>query len=82
MNWGVVSTDQKLSEDFIIEFKDKLNWKRLPRNQKLSPEFIYLHMHKFNMESLLRCKGNILKEQLKEAEEKETIHSRFDLIDL
>ena len=32
--------DNKLSEDFIREFQDKINWKTISATQKLSEEFI------------------------------------------
>lgn len=38
--WYYISTYQKLSEDFIREFKDKVYWQRICMNQKLSEGFI------------------------------------------
>ena len=40
MNWKIISPYQNLSEDFIREFKDKVNWFYIVRNQKLSNNFI------------------------------------------
>ena len=37
--WSVVSACQELSEDFMCEFKDKLNWGEISQNQKFSEEF-------------------------------------------
>ena len=37
--WSVVSASQELSEDFMCEFKDKLNWGEISKNQKFSEEF-------------------------------------------
>ena len=38
--WYYVSRDEKLSEDFIREFQDKVDWKFISWYQKLSKEFI------------------------------------------
>ena len=38
--WKEISMSQKLSEDFIREFQDKVNWDRISRCQKLSEDFI------------------------------------------
>ena len=40
MNWGGISTNQKLSEDFIREYQDKVNWTSISEFQKLSEDFI------------------------------------------
>ena len=40
MNWKIISPYQNLSEDFIREFKDKVDWFYIVRNQKLSNNFI------------------------------------------
>ena len=38
--WFFISTHQKLSEDFIRDFQDKVDWLRISKYQKLSEEFI------------------------------------------
>ena len=38
--WVDISVEQKLSEDFIREFKDKVDWEWISRNQKLLESFI------------------------------------------
>jgi hypothetical protein len=38
--WDDISTYIKLSEKFIVEFKDKLNLKKIFENQILSRDFI------------------------------------------
>ena len=38
--WGNISTHQTLSEEFIHEYKDKLDWKCISFYQTLSEEFI------------------------------------------
>ena len=38
--WADISVDQKLSESFISEFKDKVNWLSISMYQKLSEPFI------------------------------------------
>ena len=40
VNWGNISRNQKLSEDFIREFQDKVVWFNISSNQKLSEDFI------------------------------------------
>jgi hypothetical protein len=40
MLWGVISDSQKLSEEFIREFQDKLSWWRISYHQTLSEDFI------------------------------------------
>lgn len=37
--WSVVSAFQELSEDFMCEFKDKLDWCEVSQNQEFSEEF-------------------------------------------
>lgn len=37
--WCVVSALQVLSDDFMCEFKDKLNWGEVSQNQQFSEEF-------------------------------------------
>ena len=38
--WVDISAEQKLSEDFIREFKDYVSWFCISINQKLSEDFI------------------------------------------
>jgi hypothetical protein len=38
--WSVISSEQKLSEDFIREFEDKVDWRFISLDQKLSYSFI------------------------------------------
>ena len=40
VNWGYVSIYQKLSENFIREFQDKIDWNYISEHQKLSEKFI------------------------------------------
>ena len=40
IDWKKISSKQKLSEDFIREFKDKVKWVEISYNQKLSEDFI------------------------------------------
>ena len=40
MTWMSISLFQKLNEEFIREFKDKLDWTFISRRQLLSDEFI------------------------------------------
>ena len=38
-SWSRISSDIRLSENFIREFQDKVNWNNISANQKLSEEF-------------------------------------------
>ena len=40
INWEYISEHQKLSEDFIREFQDKVDWEYISAYQKLSEDFI------------------------------------------
>jgi len=40
IDWYCISCKQKLSENFIREFKDNINWYWNSRSQKLSENFI------------------------------------------
>lgn len=40
VDWGCISKYQKLSEDFIREFKDEVDWDWISWSQKLSGDFI------------------------------------------
>ena len=40
VDWYYISQYQKLSEDFIREFKDSVDWDRISKYQKLSEDFI------------------------------------------
>ena len=40
INWSKISTDYKLSENFIREFKDKVDWVYISKHQILSENFI------------------------------------------
>ena len=40
VNWFQISINQKLSENFIREFKDKVYWPSISIHQKLSENFI------------------------------------------
>ena len=51
-NWIHVSTDEKLSEDFIREFKDKVIWHYISWYQKLSEDFIKEFKDKVIWESI------------------------------
>ena len=57
INWPRLSTVPNLSEDFIIEFQDKLNWWRISYNQQLSEDFIREFQDKVDWEYIsLRSK--------------------------
>ena len=48
IDWLNISRYQKLSEDFIREFKDEVNWVCISENQKLSEDFIREFKDKVN----------------------------------
>ena len=48
VNWYKISSNQKLSESFIREFKDKVEWSCISKYQKLSESFIIEFRHKVN----------------------------------
>src|SRR5690349_210927 len=39
-NWDIISSEKKLSLNFIREFKDYVEWFNISKNQKLNEEFI------------------------------------------
>lgn len=43
INWAVISGHQQLSEDFIRQFKNKLDWDFIVVRQNLSEDFIEKH---------------------------------------
>jgi hypothetical protein len=47
-DWGNISKNQKLSEDFIREFQDKVNWSNISEFQTLSEDFIREFQNKVN----------------------------------
>jgi hypothetical protein len=47
-DWKNISKNQKLSEDFIREFQDKVNWNMISIYQKLSEDFIREFQDKVN----------------------------------
>jgi hypothetical protein len=48
MDWAYISKTQKLSEEFIENFQDRVDWGRISKTQKLSEEFIEKFQDKFN----------------------------------
>ena len=52
-DWNYLSIYQsKFSEDFLVEFHDRLDMTRISGDQKLSEEFIEFHMDILNMEKV------------------------------
>ena len=47
VNWGYISIYQKLSENFIREFENKVVWHRISEYQTLSENFIREFKYKF-----------------------------------
>ena len=48
VDWFYISKHQKLSEEFIEKYIDKVNWDCISINQKLSEEFIEKYIDKVN----------------------------------
>ena len=48
VDWRYISKNQKLSEEFIEKYIDKVNWDCISINQKLSEEFIEKYIDKVN----------------------------------
>lgn len=53
--WSILSRTQKLSEEFIEEFFEKLDQFDILTYQSLSFEFIFRHINKFNKDDVLFC---------------------------
>lgn len=45
--WPSIACDQKLSEEFMDKYSDKLEWSYIARHQKFSLEFYNKHIEKF-----------------------------------
>jgi hypothetical protein len=52
VNWGWISSNQKLSEDFIREFQKKVDWGCISATQKLSEGFIREFQEKVNWDCI------------------------------
>jgi hypothetical protein len=85
VNWIYISKYQKLSEQFIKEFEDKVDWHHIYGYQELSEEFIYelsFYMDTTIFKQYFIETSKISPKRLKELEKKNSIKSRFELIDL
>ncbi len=83
ISWSYVffCNKNKLSEDFIREFKDKIDWSLIGYSQDLSEDFIYDFKDRLHLPYLI--KRNVITEhRLKELEYINKIHSRFEILDL
>ena len=81
MNWRDISRFQKFSENFIKEFKDKLDWYWIAHCQDLSEDFIYDFRGRLDIDYLIEH-NKIAKERLSELREINSIHSRFEILDI
>ena len=52
INWGNISTNKTLSEDFIREFKDYVIWSEISKYQNLSEDFIIEFKNKVDWYSI------------------------------
>ena len=51
-NWNYISSHQKLSEEFIEKFSDKVYWNYISQYQKLSEKFIKKYENKVNWDRI------------------------------
>lgn len=58
IDWWYISYCQKLSEDFIREFSDKVDWNYISYRQKLSFKFIKEFANKINWYYIALCYFN------------------------
>jgi hypothetical protein len=80
VNWIYISYFQKLSEDFIREFKDKVSWDHISASQKLSEDFIRKFKYKVNIDvQITNNKEKTQKQKLTEIEKYANRHKlKFD----
>ena len=81
MNWYNISKYQKLSLDFIREFKDKVDWNNVSQFQELSMFFIVKFEDLLNFNRLVENKCFSIKE-FKKYKEKNRVNSRYEILDL
>jgi len=55
VDWNSISSNQKLSEDFIREFQSKVSWNYISHYQKLSEDFIREFQSKVYWGNISRC---------------------------
>jgi hypothetical protein len=65
IDWYYISNSQKLSEEFMTKFQDKVNWYYISQYQKLSEEFIKTHNLTISEDSWLYKSIEFKKEYLK-----------------
>jgi len=71
LKWQLISRNEQLSEEFIVEHKDLVYWYYISQYQKLSEEFIIEH------KNLIKWKWICIKQKLSE----EFIREHKDLVD-
>ena len=90
VKWNYAAENQKMSDEFILEFYDRINYYCLVKNRhkdmkKLSDFLIYKLYLKINekvfKEAFVKTK-KITREKFDEFEYQNTIHSRFELLDI
>ena len=79
--WNRISYYQRFSEDFIREFKGGGRWNIISASQELSHDFIYEFKDELDLDYLIK-NNKITKEKLKELKEINSIHSRFEILDI
>ena len=55
--WDVISVYQTLSEQFMREFKNKVNWEGVSAHQELSDDFVLEFKDRLNWETLCRYRN-------------------------
>ena len=67
--WGQISGYQKLPEDFIREFQDKINWNIISEYQTLSEDFIREFQDKVNWD-IISVSQNLSEDFIREFKDK------------
>ena len=60
LRWQLISQEEKLSEEFIEKFQDKVDWEWISFFQKLSEEFIEKFQDKLSLTGLLHNENIII----------------------
>lgn len=85
IHWVTFSRHQKISEDFIREFKNEVCWSSISIGQKLSESFIrelYYFLDNKTFKKYFINENKITYERIRELDKIENINSRFELLDI
>jgi hypothetical protein len=67
INWSYICYSEKLSEEFIREFSDKVNWYYISWRHKLSEEFIIEFANEIYFKYIPVCRFNLNNKRLWES---------------